>query len=88
MEWPPDDEDLQVARSGWPPGGKYLEDARSPIVDLADVVARLQKEVEEFRAESGYRSDSHSDLRLVRVYVNASTHVCGKVSLGPISAGV
>ena len=56
LGWPPDDEDLQVAQSGWPPGDEYLEEARSPIVDLADVVARLQKEVEEFRAESGYGS--------------------------------
>ena len=56
LGWPPDYEDLQVAKFGWPPGDEDLEEARSPIVDLADVVVRLQKEVEEFRAESGYGS--------------------------------
>ena len=50
------DEYPEVTRSGWPPDDEYLEEARSPIVDLADVVARLQKEMEEFRAESGYSS--------------------------------
>ena len=40
----------EVAQSGWPPDDEYLEEARSPRADLADVVARLQK-VEEFRAE-------------------------------------
>ena len=33
---------------------EFLGEARSPRVDLADVVACLQKEVEAFRAESGY----------------------------------
>ena len=33
-----------MAQSGWPPDDEYLEEARSPRVDLADVVARLQKE--------------------------------------------
>ena len=35
---------------------EYLEEARSPRVELADVVARLEKEVAEFQAESGYGS--------------------------------
>ena len=48
--------DVGVAQSGWPPEDEYLEEARSPRVELADVVARLQKEVEELRAESGYGS--------------------------------
>ena len=51
---PPDDEYPEVAQSGWPPDVEYFEEAGSPIVDLADVGARLQKELEEFRAESGY----------------------------------
>ena len=41
---------------GWPPDDEFPEEARSPRVDLADVVARLQKKMEEFRAESGYGS--------------------------------
>ena len=41
-------------------GGGPVRVARSPIVDLADVVARLQKEVEELRAESGYGSARRS----------------------------
>ena len=56
--WLPDDEYPEVAQSGWPPDDEYLEEAGSPIVDLADVVAQLQKEVEEFWAESGYGSAS------------------------------
>ena len=49
------DEYPEVTRSGWPPDDEYLEEAQSPIVDLADVVARLQKEMEEFRAPEGRR---------------------------------
>ena len=52
--WPPEDEYPEVAQSGWPPEDEYLEETRSPRVELYDVVARLQKELEEFRAESGY----------------------------------
>ena len=37
-----------------PPEDEFPEGDRSPRVDLADVVARIQKEVEDFRAESGY----------------------------------
>ena len=47
--------DGEVAQSRWPPEDEYLEKARSPSVELADVVARLQKEVEEFRAPEGWR---------------------------------
>ena len=57
MGWLPEDENTEVAQSGWPPDDEYLEEARSPRVDLADVVARLQKEVEEFWAESGCSLD-------------------------------
>ena len=46
--------DVVEAQSGWPPDDEFPEEDRSPRVDLADVVARLQKEVEEFRAETGY----------------------------------
>ena len=46
--------DVVEAQSGWPPDDEFPEEAQSPRVDLADVVARPQKEVEEFRAESGY----------------------------------
>ena len=46
--------DVAEAQTGWPPDDEYPEEARSPRVDLADVVAHLQKEVEEFRSESGY----------------------------------
>ena len=60
--WPPDDENTEKAQSGWPPDGEYLEEARSPRVDLADVVARLQKEVEEFRAEFGYGGSRRSAI--------------------------
>ena len=54
--WPPEDEYPEVAQSGWPPEDEYLEETRSPRVELVDVVARLQKELEEFRAKSGYGS--------------------------------
>ena len=60
--WPPDDEYPEVAQSGWPPDDEYLKEARSPIVDLADMVTRLQKEMEEFRAESGYSSARRSAI--------------------------
>ena len=54
--WPLEDEYPEVAQSGWPFEDEYLEETRSPRVELVDVVARLQKEVEEFWAESGYGS--------------------------------
>ena len=62
LGWRPEDEYPEVAQSGWPPDDEYLEEAGSPIVDLADVVARLQKEVEEFRAQSGYGSARRSAI--------------------------
>ena len=43
------DSDVVEAQTGWPPEG-----VRSPRVDLTDVVACLQKEVEDFRMESRY----------------------------------
>ena len=51
--WPPDDEYPMVAQSGWP-----SEDSRSPEVELVDAVARLQKDLAEFRMEFGYGSAS------------------------------
>ena len=46
--------DVAEAQTGWPIEDEFPEGARSPGVGLADVVARLQKEVEDFRSESGY----------------------------------
>ena len=46
--------DAVEAQTGWPTVDKIPVGARSPGVGLADVVARLQKEVEDFRSESGY----------------------------------
>ena len=54
--WPPDDEYPEVDQSGWPPEDEYLEETLSPRVELVDAVARLQKELEEFRVGSGYSS--------------------------------
>ena len=73
--------DVVDAQSGWPPDDEFPRETRSPRVDLADVVASLQKEVEEFRAESGYgrRSSPRGG-----VYVNAGTHVCRRDELGPV----
>ena len=62
LGWPPDDEYPAVAQSGWPPEDEYLEEERSPRVELADAVARLQKELEEFRTESGYGSARRSAI--------------------------
>ena len=60
--WPPDDEYPEVAQSGWQPEDEYLEETRSPRVELVDAVLRLQKELEEFRAESGYGSARRSAI--------------------------
>ena len=46
--------DVTEAQAGWPTEDDFPEGARSPGVGLADVVARLQKEVEEFWLESRY----------------------------------
>ena len=51
LGWPLDDEYPAVAQSGWPPEDEYIEEARSPRVELVDAVARLQKELAEFRTE-------------------------------------
>ena len=48
------DEYPAVAQSRWT--YEYLEEARSPSVELVDTVARLQKELAEFRTEFGYGS--------------------------------
>ena len=58
--WPPDNEYPELAKSGWPPEDEYLEETRSPRVELVNAVAWLQKEWEEFRAESGYGSARRS----------------------------
>ena len=54
--------DVAEAQSEWLPDDEFTEEARSPSVDMADVVARLQKEVEEFRAESGYGGSRRSAI--------------------------
>ena len=53
---------MEEAQLGWPPDDEYMKEARSPRVDLADVIARLQKEVEEFRTESGYGGSRRSAI--------------------------
>ena len=62
LGWPPEDGNMEEAQSGWPPDDEYTEEGRSPRVDLADVVARLQKEVEEFGTESGYGGSRRSAI--------------------------
>ena len=46
--------DVAEAQTGWLTEDDFPEGSRSPGVGLADVVVRLQKEVEDFRSESGY----------------------------------
>ena len=53
--------DVAEAQSEWPLDDAFTEEARSPRVNLADV-ACLQKEVEEFRAESGYGGSRRSAI--------------------------
>ena len=54
--------DVAEAQSGCPQDDEYTEEARSPRVDLADVVACLQKEVEKFRTESGFGGSRRSTI--------------------------
>ena len=54
--WPPEGEYLEVAQSRRSPQDNYLEGTWSPSVKLVAAVLRLQKDMEEFRAESGYGS--------------------------------
>ena len=63
--------DVAEAQTGWPTEDEFPEGARSPGVDLADVVARLQKEVE---AGPGLRQRLYPCLR-VRL-VGTSTIKC------------
>ena len=46
--------DVAEGQTGWSPADEFPEEARSTRVDLADMVGLLQKEVEDFWAESGY----------------------------------
>ena len=46
--------DVAEGQTGWPLADEFPGEARSTRVDLPGVVARLQKEVENFRAVSGY----------------------------------
>ena len=52
--WPPDDEYPDVAQSRRSPQDDCLEGTQSRSVKLVDAVLQLQKDMEEFRAESGY----------------------------------
>ena len=54
LRWPPDGEYPAVAQSGRPYTDESFEEARSPRVELEDAVARLQKELAEYRKEFGY----------------------------------
>ena len=54
LRWPPDGEYPMVAQSGRPYIDDSLEEARSPRVELEDAVARLQKDLAEYRKELGY----------------------------------
>ena len=50
LRWPPDGEYPTMAKSGWPYVDESLEEARSPRVELEDAVARLQKDLAEYRS--------------------------------------
>ena len=54
--WPPDGEYPEVAQSRGSPEDECLEEIRSPRVKLVDAVLQLRKDLEEFRAGSGYGS--------------------------------
>ena len=54
LRWPSDGEYPTVAQSGRPHIDESLEEARSPRVELEDAVARLQKDLAEYRKEFGY----------------------------------
>ena len=54
LKWPPDGEYPAAAQSGRPYDHESLDEARSPRVELEDAVARLQKELAEYRKEFGY----------------------------------
>ena len=49
-----------MAQTGRSPEDERLEETWSPRVKLVDAVLRLQKELEEFRAESGFGSAGRS----------------------------
>ena len=53
LRWPPDGKYPAVAQSGRPYNDESLEEAQSPRVELEDAVARLQKELVEYRKEFG-----------------------------------
>ena len=75
--------DVAEAKMGWPPADEFREGARYTRVDLANVVARLQKEVEDFRAESGYGGCRNSVVPPNVRFCFTSTHVlmfAGKTS--------
>ena len=54
LRWPPDNEYPTLAQSGRPYIDDFLEEARSPRMELEDAVARLQKDLAEYRKELGY----------------------------------
>ena len=89
LGWPPDDEFPAVAQSGWPPEDEYLEEARSPRVELVDVVARLQKELAEFRTEFGYGSARRPAIpSQTRVGLDLSRRRCPCMRGSPVGTNV
>ena len=53
LRWPLDGEYPIVAQSGQSYGDDFLEEARSPRMELEDAVPRLQKDLAEYRKELG-----------------------------------
>ena len=97
LGWLPDYEYPAVAQSGRPYEDEYLEEARSPRVELVDAAARLQRELAEFRTEFGIPDgvrirrrqmvgEFFPDHEGVWIYVDVGALVFGEVQLGPISA--
>ena len=79
---------MAEARSGWPPDDEYLE-SRTPRVELADAVARLQKDLEEYRAESGYGSArSRRFLLRPRVGLDLRQRQCQCMRGSPIGTNI
>ena len=54
--------DVTEAQLRWPQDGEYIDDSleevQSPRVELEDAVARLQKDLAEYRKELGYAGAS------------------------------
>ena len=80
LRWPPDGEYPAVAQSGRPYNDESLKEARSPRVELEDVVARLQKELEEYRIRRRQGAGKFfPDHEKVGIYVDVGAQVFGEV---------